>query len=134
MHRRRLNWFNLRKLYDYLLAKWSSHIDRLPGSLRHRNPYMRLPAKTKIAKSWLNGDLIIEVNPGILTTIDKKKCYTRSNWLRDIVHCWRYWAKRNAAARVIQRHVVPWLYNPHKEGPMFRKLKACIESGSIGTI
>lgn len=48
--------------------------------------------------------------------------YHKDDAVLSIVLRWKRWARRNQAARRIQRYVVPWLYSPHRPGPMYLKL------------
>ena len=76
-----------------------------------------------VYSSWrmviaLYPDLIEVYKQGLINA----ERYRKHDAVLSIVLRWKNWAKRNQAARRIQAYVVPWLYSPHRPGPMYLKL------------
>lgn len=59
---------------------------------------------------------------------------SKFNWTAKIFNRWRDWTRRRVLARkvlarFVNDYVLPHLYSPHHEGPMFLRLKRAINQG-----
>lgn len=151
MYRKRLNWYNWHELLKYLLTHDQNGLYDFCGHYhncgRFYCPHSPLISKTGncydssihiryIVPSEYSGTVNWGYYSDYYSDV-RRSLYTHDDWVRGIVQVWREFVKnrkRDRAARVIQEYAVRWLYNPHREGPSFRRLKRCIEDGSIGSI
>ena len=135
MYRNKLNWYNWNEFLKYLLFNDINDLSELCVNY-HFCGLIFCPHSPTLMKIGNEYTADIQIRYIIRTTRRRrlhyslrKSIYTHKDWILGFVTHWREITrnrKRNRAARLIQEHVVRWLYNPHTEGPMFKKLKASI--------
>ena len=147
MYRKRLNWYNWNEFLKYLLTHDINDLHELCGHYHNCGrfvcPHSPLISKTgncydsSIHIRYIEQSKYSGASNWCLNIDIRRSLYTHNDWMRGIVQVWREFVinrKRDRAARVIQEYAIRWLYNPHREGPSFRRLKRCIGDGSIGLI